>query len=90
MSLARSARKPVGRGRLTRQRREKGKKGGTAMNPGETNAAFTIGYLVVILLILLAFIWAWRRTHGELPERREPGDDTSPPHDEPMRHDESE
>lgn len=66
------------------------------MSTGETNAAFTIGYIVVILLILLAFIWAWRRTHGELPERREPGDDTPqamelpPPQDEPTRHDESE
>jgi hypothetical protein len=48
------------------------------MSPAVSNTAFTIGYIVVIVLVLLAFIWAWRRTHGEVSaEPRAPDDNTT-------------
>ena len=40
------------------------------MSPTQVETALTIGGVVVILLVLLAFMWAWRKTNAGLVDSR--------------------
>ncbi len=50
------------------------------MNPTQTvEAVLTLGGVAVIILVLLLFIWAWRRTNGGLMDPQTPDNRVTSP-----------
>jgi hypothetical protein len=40
------------------------------MSSAQVVMALTLGWVVILVLTLLAFFWVWRRTHGGVTDRR--------------------